>query len=73
MLRFLRIAVLGVCASLALALPFLKSSAINTSTVSVIVELRGDPGAVYAAKAKRQGNVVTADQMRAYRDSLTAT
>ena len=71
MFRFLRFAVLAAIATCTLALPFLKSSAVNSGTVSVIVELRDDPGAVYAAKAKQQGSNPSAEQIRAYRDSLT--
>jgi minor extracellular serine protease Vpr len=73
MFRFLRFAVLTAIAICALALPFLNSSAVNSGTVSVIVELRDDPGAVYAAKAKQQGNNLSADQIRAYRNSLTVS
>jgi minor extracellular serine protease Vpr len=73
MIRFLRFAAPALLAISILAIPLLKSSAVNPGTVSVIVELRGDSGAVYAAKSKRQGNVLSAQQIRAYRDNLTAT
>ena len=73
MFRFLRFAALAAIATCVLALPFLRSSAVNNGTVSVIVELRDDPGAVYAAKTKQQGNNLSADQIRAYRDSLTVS
>jgi minor extracellular serine protease Vpr len=70
MFRFLRFAALAVLASCLFALPFLKSSAVNTGLVTVIVELRDDPGAVYAAKLNQQGAVVSDDQMQAYRQGL---
>ncbi len=73
MIRFLRFAALAAIASCLLAIPFLKSAAVtSTTTVSVIVELRDDPGAVYAAKLKQQGALVSDDQMRSYRNGLTA-
>src|SRR5712692_9402191 len=73
MIRFLRFAMLAAIASCLLAIPFLKSTAVtNNPTVSVIVEFRDDPGAVYSAKAKQQGAALSADQIRAYRNSLAA-
>ncbi|MDX6383121.1 MAG: minor extracellular serine protease Vpr, partial [Blastocatellia bacterium] len=70
MFRFLRFAALAALASSVLAIPFLRSNAIGTHTVSVIVELKGDPAAVYAAKSKQQGAAVSDDQIRAYRNNL---
>ena len=55
MFRFLRFAALSVLAICVFAIPFLKSAAVSGGNVSVIVELRDDPGAVYAAKAKQSG------------------
>ena len=56
-----------------LAVPFSISNAlVGSNTVSVIVEFRDDPAAVYAAKAKQQGAALSADQIRAYRDGLTS-
>jgi minor extracellular serine protease Vpr len=74
MVRFLRFAALTAIACSVLAVPFFRSDAVtNNSTVSVIVELSDDPGAVFLAKAKRQGALVSDDQMRSYRNGLTAT
>src|ERR1700716_2848100 len=70
LLRFAAPAVLAICA---LAIPFLKSAAVSGGNVSVIVELRDDPGAVYAAKAKQAGAAVSADQLQTYRAGLTAS
>src|SRR5947209_15944311 len=38
--------------------------------VSVTVELRGDPGAVYKAKAQKSGQTISNDQLQGYRDQL---
>src|SRR5882762_4706554 len=71
MIRFLRFAALAAIASCLLAIPFLKSAAVNnTSIVSVIVELRDEPGAVYQARAEKSGATVSADQLQAYRNQL---
>src|ERR1700686_1890446 len=73
MLRFLRFAALAAIASCALAIPFLKSTAVNNNpTVSVIVELRDDPGAVYQARTEKAGGSVSSDQLQAYRSQLSA-
>jgi subtilisin family serine protease len=72
MTRFLRFAALAAMAGCLLALPMFISTAGSGATVSVIVELRGDPAAVYAAKSKQQGAPVSADQIRAYRNSLNS-
>lgn len=40
--------------------------------VSVTVELKGDPGAVYKAKAQKAGQTISNDQLQAYRDQLKA-
>jgi hypothetical protein len=70
MRRLLVIAAIVAMTASLLALPMFNSLAQSATIVSVIVELRDDPGAVYAAKAKQQGTTVSADQMRAYRDQL---
>lgn len=44
----------------------------STGTVSVIVELHDDPGAVYKAKAKKAGAHVSDADLKAYRDQLSA-
>jgi subtilisin family serine protease len=73
MIRFLRFAALAAIASCLLAIPFLKSAAVNTSSiVSVIVELRDEPGAVYQAKITKSGGSVSDDQLQAYRNQLGA-
>src|SRR6266404_1525193 len=72
MFRFLRyLAGIGV-AAIVLAIPFMISSAGTTNTVSVIVEFRDDPGAVYAAKLKQSGALPSNDQIQAYRNNLSA-
>src|SRR5258706_12362531 len=73
MIRFLRFAVPVMLLVGIVAIPLLKSSAVNTGMVSVIVELRGDPAAIYAAKAKQRGAPISDDQLRTYRNSLTVT
>ena len=73
MTRFLRFAALATLMSCILAIPFLKSSAVSSGNLSVIVELRDDPGAVYAAKAKQSGAAVSADQLQTYRAGLNAS
>lgn len=40
---------------------------------SVIVELNGDPAAVWKARQERQGQTVSADQLQAYRNSIKAS
>jgi subtilisin family serine protease len=73
MFRFLRFAALAAVASCVLALPFLKSSAVvGGGTVSVIVQLRDDPGAVYQARLAKSGSTVSDNQLQAYRDQLSA-
>jgi minor extracellular serine protease Vpr len=39
-------------------------------TVSVIVQLRDDPAAIYKAKTEKSGGKVSAEQLQAYRDRL---
>ena len=39
---------------------------------SVIVQLKGDPGAVWKARQLKSGNPVSDEQLQAYRNSLTA-
>jgi subtilisin family serine protease len=40
--------------------------------VSVIVELRDDPGAVYKARIEKSGGSVSSEQLQSYRDGLRA-
>jgi len=67
---------LFIFAAIAIAfatLPMFTSSAQQgIGMTSVIVELRDEPGAVKAAKAKRSGTPLTDDQLQAYRNSLSA-
>src|SRR5713226_722458 len=70
MFRFLKYAAIGVMLAGLIAVPFFVSTG-QSSMVAVIVEFRDDPATVYAAKAKRQGAALSADQIRAYRDALT--
>ena len=52
-------------------MPFLISRAgASTHTVSVIVEFRDDPAAVYSAKLKKAGALPSAEQVQAYRNNL---
>jgi len=71
MFRFLRIAAgIAIVAGL-VSLPFLLSGTEAASTnVTVIVELKDDPGAVYAAKLRDQGAAVSNDQINAYEQGL---
>ena len=48
-------------------------AAVDTSTTSVIVELKDDSGAVYKAKTEKAGGSVSSDQLQAYRDGLRAS
>src|SRR6266550_6946110 len=73
MFRSLRYFAAAALMAAFLALPFLISTA-NSSTdqVSVIVELRDEPGAVYKARTEKAGGMVSQDQLKAYRDGLSA-
>jgi minor extracellular serine protease Vpr len=74
MFRFLRFFAGAAITATLLTVPFMISSAgTSTNTVSVIVEFRDDPGAVYAAKLKRSGALPSSDQIQAYRNNLSAT
>lgn len=74
MIRILRFAAVSAIALVLLSVPFYISSAgTGTNSVSVIVEFKGDPAAVYAAKAKKSGSALSDTQIRAYRDQLTLT
>lgn len=74
MFRFLRYFGGAAIVAALLSMPFLHSTAtLNTGQVSVIVQLKGDPGAVYRAKAQRNGGTVSDQQLQAYRDQLRAS
>lgn len=72
MRRLLTFATIAGLAIGLLALPMFISSAVPGPTVSVIVELRGDPGAVYKAKTEKSGGSLSQVQLQAYRDQLRA-
>src|ERR1041385_2090828 len=72
MYRVLRyVAATAILAAL-LALPFLISTASISNQVSVIVELRDEPAAVYKARTEKSGGTVSQEQLKAYRDGLAA-
>jgi subtilisin family serine protease len=66
--------VLTVLIMLAAVALLLTKTNTNTAAagnpVSVIVELRDDPGAVYKAKVEKSGAVVSSDALQAYRNQL---
>src|SRR5260370_6162289 len=72
MSRSLRLIAIAVLAIGLIAVCGRHSSADLGANVSVIVELRDDPGAVYAAKAKRNGTTLSDDQMLTYRNQVSA-
>lgn len=74
MFRFLRyFAALAAVIAACLALPLLRSRATSSAgVVSVIVELKDDPGAVYKARAEKSGGAVSQEQLMAYRNQLSA-
>ncbi len=45
----------------------------NTGTTSVIVELKGDPAAVYKAKIQRAGGNISNEQLQSYRNQLSVS
>lgn len=55
-----------------LALPFLNPTASTSNQISVIVELRDEPAAVYKARTEQAGGTVSQEQLKTYRDGLTA-
>ena len=73
MSRFLYIAAFIALAAGLMILPGRNTSASAGSKVSVIVELRDEPGAVHAARAKQNGTTLSDDQIQAYRDGLSDT
>ena len=73
MFRFLKYFAAGAVIAVLLALPFYVSTATSSSNiVSVIVELKDEPGAVYKARADKAGGTVSQDQLMVYRNQLTA-
>jgi subtilisin family serine protease len=73
MFRILRFAAIAALAAGLLLLPGRQTSANLGANVSIVVELRDDPGALYAAKAKQNGTVLSDDQIQAYRTQVSAT
>src|SRR6185503_19506050 len=73
MFRIARFAAGILVGALVLSLPYFRSQAVSSATqVSVIVELKDEPGAVYKARTEKAGGTVSQDQLKAYRDGLTA-
>ncbi len=73
MFRFLKYFAAAAILAALLSLPFYVSRATSSSSlVSVIVELRDEPGAVYKARAEKSGGTVSQDQLMAYRNQLSA-
>lgn len=73
MLRLLKFtAIAAIAAATLLTLPMFISRAGSGATVSVIVQLRDDPGAVYQARIAKSGGSVSDDQLQAYRSQITA-
>jgi subtilisin family serine protease len=71
MFTFLRYFGGAAIVAVLLTMPFLHSTAtLNTGQVSVIVQLKGDPGAVYRARTQKSGGTVSDQQLQAYRDQL---
>src|SRR4051812_4169184 len=62
---------LAVAAFLLSRSPMVSVSA--DTTTSIIVELKGDPGAVYKARMEKSGAKISNDQLQAYRNQLSAT
>jgi hypothetical protein len=73
MFRTLRFAaVVALLAGLAFVWVKITAADGGAGTVSVIVEFRDDPAAVYAARAKRNGETLSDAQIQGYRDRLRA-
>jgi len=51
---------------------FRTASAVAADSVTVIVELKGDPAAVYSARARQQGRTVSTEELQTYRAQLAA-
>ena len=72
MLRLLKFAAITAIAAALFAVPMFISRAGSGASVSVIVELRDDPGAVYQAKTEKSGGSISAEQLQAHRDQLSS-
>ena len=72
MFRIARYAAGVLLAALVLSIPFLHSHAVTSNQVSVIVELKDEPAALYKARTEKAGGTVSPDQLKGYRDGLIA-
>jgi subtilisin family serine protease len=73
MFRFFKYFAAAAVMAALVSLPFLVSTASSSSEqVSVIVELRDEPAAVYKARTEKSGGSVSQEQLKAYRDQLSA-
>src|SRR5436190_3805452 len=73
MLRIARLVAGILVGGLILSIPLFRSHAISSANqVSVIVELRDEPAAIYKARTEKSGGTVSPEQLKAYRDSLVA-
>ncbi|HEX8116836.1 MAG TPA: S8 family serine peptidase, partial [Pyrinomonadaceae bacterium] len=51
---------------------FRAASAVAADSVTVIVELKGEPAAVYSARARQQGRTLSTEELQAYRAQLAS-
>ncbi|MDT7806208.1 MAG: minor extracellular serine protease Vpr [Acidobacteriota bacterium] len=72
LMRFFAVMLLTAAAASSAVMWRGTAGAAAAAPVSVIVELKDDPGALYKAKAEKAGRKVTEDDLQAYRSSLTA-
>ncbi len=76
MFRFLKFfaGIAAIAALLSLPFVFSTGSLSNAAStqVSVIVQLKDEPGAVYRARTEKAGGTVSQDQLMAYRNQLAA-
>ena len=64
MLRIARFVAGILVGGLVLSIPFIRSHAVSSATqVSVIVELKDEPAAVYKARTEKAGGTVSQDQV----------
>ncbi len=69
-ISFLALIILGAALLLNRTTTVPVSATSNTTTV--IVELQDEPAAIYKARAEKSGAIVSAEQLQAYRDQLSA-
>src|ERR1700674_2871069 len=70
--RFALMALVILCGLSTVLYRTRSATATAGNMVSVIVELRDDPGAVYKAKAQKTGQVISDDALQTYRNQLKA-